>query len=94
MLFESLGYFLKLKLMRRYGMCRLKLNKMDLSQYGFKKIRDFLIVNDQDIRLVVDLIIRDIKWRNLYVPISQSDILMMEKSNKIKLTSIDGEIEP
>ena len=67
---------------------------MDLSQYGFKKIRDFLIVNDQDIRLVVDLIIRDIKWRNLYVPISQSDILMMEKSNKIKLTLIDGETEP
>ena len=89
-----LGMLWKVEIDRKIWNTKIEAKRIDLSQYGFKKIREFLIVNNQDVELVVDLIIGDIKWRNLYIPINQSDIMIVEKSNKIKLTSIDGETEP
>lgn len=66
----------------------------DIAHYTYSIIRDFLSANSWDVYKASNWIIADISWREENLPIKQSDISNIFKSERIYLYGWDKQMNP
>jgi hypothetical protein len=65
-----------------------------IERYEYCLIRDFLNANKNDVEAACRLIVKDIEWRKLYLPLEIESLSLVFKSERIYLYGHDKERNP